>query len=135
MGHILTTVFSVLALVALLHRIAAQARKTAESAKGEPEHREAWPTMPEPQPDTPKQHHSQPGTPKNKNTLRNHPSVQRQAPERMYDRATAKTSIEPTPAPETAAAAPIDANKPHTEAFDLRTAIIYSEILKPKFDE
>lgn len=114
MENLLTTVFSVLALAALLYRITVQARKTAKQVKGEVASRKERSSVLESAPAS---------------------TAAPQIPNFASDASASPRPIRSAQTAETTSAPHIEADKLPTGAFDLRAAILYSEILKPKFDE
>ena len=125
----------VIAAGVLLTKSSSKARRAARKAAGQPEEQgsKAWPswdakTRPAQQPNSPAT--AAAPAPAFESVARQVAAVREAAGHRPKTKRTAELARQQSPTQE-----PEAPNENTAERFDLRRAIIYSEILKPKFDE
>lgn len=134
--NILVTIAMVILAVTASRRKKPKQAKTVKPATDMPDDLpEGWPFprefFPGAEPARPAPKRKQPSQPKDAKSSRTAPSKPSAVPNKNSRRAveTKQTAPDIQPSPKS------DAEHPETADFDLRKAVIWSEILKPKFDE
>lgn len=134
--NILVTIAMVILAVTASRKKKPKQAKTIKPATETPDDLpEGWPFprefFPGAEPARPAPKRKQPSRPKDAKSSRTAPSKPSAVPNKNSRRAveTKQTAPDIQPSPKS------DAERPETADFDLRKAVIWSEILKPKFDE